>query len=650
MTTFTVESKMADTVKPVKKKGPIRWEAVIPATILTILFGVYFSLFFDGHVRRVIEYAGTQVNGAEVNVGHLSTSLLGATLEIGNIQVTDKNKPERNIVEVGKIHFKMSWDALLRAKILVNEASILNIQALNQRKSPGYVVPPAPPSQGPSALEKAQDQVLAQTQKQYNKNFLGDIAAILGGTDPKEQLKNIEGQLKSDARIKQLQQELKEKKAKWDAQIKQLPQAKELKEYETRVKALKFDINKPAEFAASVKEADKILKEADQKVKLIDQTSKDVRGDVNTYTQAYKDLEKMVNDDIRDLQKRLKIPEINPKEFSQQIFMQMIEQKLVGVRKYVEVARKYAPPKKTAGQKQAQKDERIVPRRRGEGDNFKFPITTGYPLFWLKRAAISSEASSSEYSGNIKGEIIDLTTDMPFVGRPTRINFAGNFPKQSIRGLDAKITLDHTTENAKESMVVSVDAFPVGETKFSDSSDVRLAMAQARGSSVMSASLVDETVKIEIKNSFDEIRYDLEAKNKIVKDILGKILAGIPVVTLNANVLGSFSDFSLHINSNLGEELAKGFQAQLQAKINEAQAELRKLIDTRIGGERDKLKADLDKTVGGLTKDLDGKKEEVDQAIKQAKASMEGEKGKGQNKKLEEEGKKLLKKFKFGGG
>lgn len=637
--------------KPKKIKGPIRWEAVIPATVITVAIGAYFTLFFDGHMRRAMEYIGTQVNGAEVNVGRLSTSVLGARLEIDGVQITDKNKPERNIFEVGAIRFQLSWDALLRAKVLVNEASILNIQALNKRKHPGYVVPPTPPSasEGPTLLDKAQDQVLAQTQKQYNKNFLGDIATVLGGSDPKAQLKNLEGQLKSDARIKELEKELKEKKVKWEAQIKQLPQAQELKQYEARVKALKFDTKNPIEFAKSLKEAESILKEADQKVKLIDQTTKDVKGDINNYTQAFKDLEKMVNEDIRDLQKRLKLPDVNGKEFSQQLFMGMIEQKLVGVRKYVEVARKYMPPKKTAAEKQAQKDERIVPRKRGEGENIRFPITTGYPLFWLKHAGISSELGSSEYGGNLKGDITDLTTDPGHVGKPTKINVAGDFPKQNIQDFDAKITLDHTKDQAKETMVVSVGRYPLVETKLSDSPDVRLSMAQAAASSVMNATLVDETLNIEIKNQFKEMKFDLAAKEKMVKEIIDPILAGIPVITLNAGITGSFSNFDIHINSNLGDELSKGFQKQLQAKIDQAKGELKKMIDGRIGGERDKLKADLDKATGGLTKDLDGKKEEIDKAIKQAKASMEGEKNKGGTKKLEEEGKKLLKGFKFGG-
>ena len=189
MTTSTAPKTPSKTPK---KKGPIRWEAVVPATVFVALVMAYFTLFFDGHVRRGIEYVGTQVNGAEVNVGYLSTSFFAARLEIGEIQVTDKNKPERNTVQVGKILFQMSWDALLRAKVLVNEASILNIQALNKRASPGYVVPPSPPSTGPSLLDKAQDEVLAQTQKKFNKNFLGDVASILGGADPKDQLRSEE--------------------------------------------------------------------------------------------------------------------------------------------------------------------------------------------------------------------------------------------------------------------------------------------------------------------------------------------------------------------------------------------------------------------------------------------------------------------------
>ena len=315
--------------KKIKRKGPIRTGAVVPTVIFMTFIGVYFSFFFDGNLRRLLEYAGTHINGAEVNVGRVSTSFLHARLEINTIELTDKNHPERNTIQVGAVTFQMLWDALLRAKVVVNEASILDIQALTPRKHKGYVLPPTPPSNGkPSALEKVEGEVISQTRKKYDGNFLGDVASLLGGTNPQDQLKNIEGTLKSDARIKELQKDLTDKKAKWDERIKQLPQGKELQAYADRVKALKFDIKNPGELAKNAQEAQKIINEAGDKVKLIDQSQRDLKNDVGGYTQAYKDLEKMIQQDVRDLQGRLKLPNIDAKEFSQQLFMHMIEQKL----------------------------------------------------------------------------------------------------------------------------------------------------------------------------------------------------------------------------------------------------------------------------------------------------------------------------------
>lgn len=633
--------------KKVKVKGPIRWEAVIPALVLTALVGAYFTFFFDGHLRRGLEYVGTQVNGAEVNIGSLRTSILSASLAIDDIQMTDKEHPERNLVEVGKIRFKMLWDALLRAKVVVDEASILEIQALSKRKSPGYVVPPPPPSNEPSAIDRVEKEVLSQTRKRFNDNFLGDVASMLGGTDPKDQLKALEGSLKSDAKIKQLQAELKTKKEEWDKRLKEMPQQKELKEYEGRVKALKFNTGNPVQFAADLKEADKIYKEVEGKVRMVKDTTRDVKGDLNNYSQAYKDLEKMVNDDLKDLQSRLKLPDVNAKEFSQQLLMGMVEKRIVGIRKYIEVGRKYMPPIATKEERKARKAEQLVPRKRGAGENYTFPITAGYPLFWLKHAAISSEVSSTnEYSGNIRGDIKDLTTSQSVVGRPTMILVKGDFPKQGISGLDATITLDHRTESPKETLVAIVGAFPLGQTKLADSSDVKLSIDGATGSSKLNATLANQEMNISMNNSFGGVKYGVDAKSKTVKDVLDGVLKNITTLTLNADVKGSFTDFDVNINSNLGEELAKGFQAMLQAKINEAKDKLRKSIDEKIGGEKAKLKAELDKATGDLTKGLDGKNAELDKALADIKGAGKGGNNKPEDK-VKDEGKKLLKKFGF---
>lgn len=616
MTTSTAESK------PKKAKGPIRTEAVIPSLILLALIYAYFYFFFDGHLRRGMEYAATQVHGAEVNIGHLRTSFWRASFEMGGLEVTDKEQPARNLFSVGEMRFKLVWDALLRMKAVVDEASILNIQAYTKRARPGRVLPPPPPSE--SLIGKVQAQVVEQTKAKFNDNFLGDIASVVGGVDPKEQLKNIQAELKSVVRAEGLEKELTAKKAEWEKRIKELPKPKEIKEYEARIKALNLKTKNPLELAGNLKKAKEILDEAKAKAKLVEQSQKDLTSDVTNYTQAIAGLQKMAEQDVADLQKRLQLPSLDPKEFSTQLFMSQVESKLVSLRKYIAVARKYMPPKKTAEQKKQEAAEALVPPKRGQGVNVPFPITTGYPLFWLKKAAVSSELTQSEWAGKVSGEITNATTEPAVVGKPLQVHLKGDFPKQQIAGLDVLATVDHTTEKAKESLRVAVAAFPVGEQKFSDTDKVKFGITSAVGGGLLTAVLADEALNVGIKSEFRKPAFQLEAKQKQLQEILGAVLAGIQLVSMEANVTGSWDKFSVDVDSNLGRELSAGFQKQMQAKIAVAKAKLDAFVAEKVNPAKKKVEEQLAALTGGPGKLLGQQKSEMDGAIKGAEGSAQG--------------------------
>ena len=49
-----------------KKHGIFRTEAIIPVSIIFILIFTYIILFFDHHLRRGLEWMGSQINGAEL--------------------------------------------------------------------------------------------------------------------------------------------------------------------------------------------------------------------------------------------------------------------------------------------------------------------------------------------------------------------------------------------------------------------------------------------------------------------------------------------------------------------------------------------------------------------------------------------------------
>lgn len=643
--------------KAKKVKGPVRWEAVVPVTVICVCAGLYFSFLFDSHLRYLIEFTGTHIHGAEVNVGRVRTSFLGGSFRLSELQITDKEDPSRNIVSIGEIRFGFMWDALLRAKFVVEEASIVDIQAFSPRMRPGKILPVEVSAQdGKSpALAKLESGIIDQTKKEFEGNLLSDLANIIEGTDPTAQIKNLESDLKSNLKIKELETSLKEKQALWDARIKALPRSEELRDFEKRVKAIKVDTKDPVKFAASIGEIQSLVKEADQKIKSVKETSDGVNNDLKSIDTAFKDLDQIIKQDIQDLEKHFKIPQIDVGDFSKKLFGKMFAHKLVTIQKYMTVAREYLPPQKTEEQKQASAEEQIVPRPRSDGKTYRFPITRGYPLFWLKKASISSEPSqSNEYSGRVRGELLDLTSDPAQIAKPTIINFEGDFPKQMLMGLVTKITLDHTTDKPKESMQASIASFPVQPQKFSDSPEVKLILTQAKGSSDLNAVLENEELKITVKNSFADLKYDIEARSKMVHEILTSVTSGIPVITLDASATGNWKKLNLGLRSNLGDEIAKGFKKQLDEKIEQARAKIKALIDEKIAGERAKFTAEVDKVKAQVNKEIEKVNNEVNKAKKDAEDHLTGSKKSaenGQKKRVEEAGKKVIedlkKKIKF---
>ena len=202
--------------------------------------------------------------------------------------------------------------------------------------------------------------------------------------------------------------------------------------------------------------------------------------------------------------------------------------------------------------------------------------------------------------------------------------------------------LDHTGEVAKESIRTKIESFPVTRQDFANSPEIRLGVDNATGSAQINASLEDSTLKISIGSKFDKPRFDFDAKSPVVKELLGNVLKGLPSITMNADVQGSWSNFAIHVNSNLGSELSAGFQKQVQAKIGLAKAQLDQLVSTKIGPAKKKVQDLLGSLSGGPGKTLAGQKEDMKKSLQKAQASATPSAG-----SPSETGKNLLKGFGF---
>lgn len=622
--------------KKKKRTGPIRYEAIIPVLIISLITFLYFSFYFDLHMKKLIEYVGTQGNGAEVNVGSVRTSFIKGSFDLDRLQVTNPEKPTHNSIEIGNIHFQFLWDALLRMKFVVEDASINNIMLLSKRSSPGHVLPPQPAS--PSKMEAIQNQVMAQVKNKYGGNMLGDALAILEGGDYKEQIQNIRETLKSETRANEMIADVNSKKAFWDGKIKELSDTTKLKEIETTIAA----VQKEKDFVTQAKNIPKLqglLKDVEKQYKEIDKSQNQLQTEVKTLTNYPAELQKLVNEDIASLKGRFSIPQVNFKEMAMHLFAGQFAEYIAKARKYQAIAEQYLPEKK-------KKENEVIPPKRSEGKLYQFPVTKGYPLFWLKRAAISSKGTADSYSGQVSGELTNVTTSPKQIGKPIVLDMRGDFPATNIMGVKAVLTADFTRDIGKQSALIQVNSFKVPEQLFVNDQKMKFGFLNAVGTSTINAELQEQNVKMNWVSSLNKPQFLVETSNKIAKEMLTNIVNSIPVININGSATGTFTNLNMNISSNLGDELGSGFSREIGAKVTEAQDKLKTLVEEKVGMPKKQLQSALQGNFDNL-KDINQLQElykKNEDKIKTEIAKLQ--KGGGVDK-LKEQGKKIFKGIKF---
>ncbi len=648
---------MSDTLTPPsvpskkkKSQGPFRTEAVVPFTIIILLVVIYFKLFFDSNLKSGLEFAGYKITGAEVDIAELETSFFKASIRIQGIEVTDGLKPSHNSVSIGDVRFGMLWDALLRGKVVIKEVVVEKIEFGKPRKTPGKVKPPEPvvvsdDDEKPSALktkaEKIKDKALSATEEKYNNNVLGDIAGMLGGTDSQVQMDKIEGSLLSKDMATKLNAEMKLKSAAWQERLKKLPQAKDFQILSERAAKVKTkDFKSVDELQTSLKEFDSIFKETDAKYKEVQAANNDLNQDLQNTQKQIKELEEQISKDSKNLESHFKIPKIDPKSLALALFRQYLDPYLTKFNHYKNLANKYVPPNLMKKKNKDEVDLSMQPHPRDKGIVYEFGHLNSYPAVWIQHVGISSQAGLSPYSGNIKGEINDITTNQALIGKPTVALFAGDFPSAKLSGLDSKLVIDNRHENSKITFDFGLGSFPIEARALVNSEEVNIAFNKASGQMKLHSELEAlRNFTMNLENNFSQVQYDIKAKNSTVEEVLKTVFAGIPVVSLDAEGHGELPALALSVNSNLGTELSKGIEKQIQAKINEAREKIQKYVNDQVGAQKAQIEAQYNQIKGQVEKELKKLQDQADAQKKIVQNKSEAAKKDGENqgkKKVED--------------
>lgn len=583
-----------------KKQGPVRIEAIVPLAIVTGLIVLYFTLFFDTHLRRGLEYGATLANGAEVDIGKLDTSLWKASVVVADIEMTDPGLPDRNRVQIGAVNFRMLWDALLRGKVVIDEASIIDVQVDTPRKSAGRVLPVKQSKDG----EGYGDKVLAQAKDEFSGNVLGDLAAIASGSDPKEQLAAMGADLKSSAQIAGMQKSLDEKNQQWQARMAAMPKGEDFSALQHRLASLKLDnLQDAAQIQASLQELGSIRNDFDAKSGSVREAGTALTADLAASRGSFTGLDKIVKEDVRSLQARMHLPSLDTRTLSRALFGMDVLGKMQQARGYMDQARSYIPPK-------SEKKDAIPVHERKKGRDYVFGKTSSYPRFWLRKALISSRLQGG--ASALSGEILDVTTDPALVGRPLVATIKGDFPQQGISGIKAELVINHISTVPVERLVMEVGRYAVAGRSLVNSPSVGLGFSKAEGSAKFAAQLRGDDVDVRMSNRFTQVTFETRAQSAVVREMIAASVAGLDAVNLDAQVTGTWSDLDWRLSTNLADALERGMRRYLQGKMDEASARIETLVNGKIAEQRKRLYARQGEIESALRSGLAERQAQID--------------------------------------
>lgn len=618
--------------KQKKKQGPIRTGAVIPFVIFTAVTIAFSVFLLDSSLKKTFEFVGTKINGAEVNVASVKTSFRSLDMQISGVAFTNKKNPSTNSFEIGLMNFSMLWDALLRGKVLIDDVTVKDVLILTKRKSPGYVLPP--PKQISSENKKMKE-VLGKAKKEFDGNIFGDIAGMLAGDNKIDD--GAKSEIKSKERIAQLQDEISAREKEVSAVVEKLPTQKDFKALEARFNKIRWnDLSNLQKAPKVLKEIDKVKKDADKMIKAYNNANKVVNNHIKYVDNATKKIPQFVDDDIKAIQKRMKVPSIDPKTIAQMLFGNELLGKIDEAQEYQEKVKKYLPPKKD------KEDENLIKKpERQIGVNYKFGTPKSYPLFWVKKVSIDSKTKQ----GEMEGKITDITDNQNQINKPTLLKIKGDFPGLELRDIKVNGEFDHRN-GAHDKINVVVGSYPVKDKALSNTDDVKFIIAKADGKSVFDAKFDDDQVAFSLDNFFRDIVYNNSAKSENMDIILKGVARRTKTITLKANAKGKIDKLKWDIKSNLAQAIQNTVKAEIQAKIDATKKKIKEDVERQIAGEKAKImkqvndaKAQYNKAIADGKKQLSKFKKQIDK-----KKKKEQKKGK---KSLEKKGKDLLKKMKL---
>jgi F0F1-type ATP synthase membrane subunit b/b' len=188
----------------------------------------------------------------------------------------------------------------------------------------------------------------------------------------------------------------------------------------------------------------------------------------------------------------------------------------------------------------------------------------------------------------------------------------------------AKLTIDNTKKDSLIIFDARVKSYPIEAKELVKSEDVQISFNKAMGSLNASLDLKNyKNLGMTITSDFTQIDYAVGAKNKDVEGILKNVFQQATTANLIATGKGVLPNVDFDIESNLGEKIQKGFEKEIQAKIDEARKKIKAFVDAEIAKQKEQLEKQVNAFKGQAEGEVKKAQAQADTQKKMAEAKID---------------------------
>jgi uncharacterized protein (TIGR03545 family) len=600
-----------------------RWKAIVPMLLFLATVVVVWRLFANTAIRRSIEFVGTEIMGAKVELESARLRLLRADLVLTGLQVTDPFAPMRNLIEVAGMVADINALALLEKKAVIETLAVRGVRFGTPRRTSGAL---DRDSRSPATG------IVVRRLDAWRRSLPRPTLDLTGIVGTVVNIPAIDAEsLQTLRHARMVTVRADSMRAAWTSELQSvnhqplLDSSRALLERLRATDARRLGARGVAQAGTDVRNLAAQIQQSRERLSRLQQN---VSSGIGAARAGVAGLDSSRRADYAFARGLVNIPSFAAPDVSAALFGTMAEARLAPVLHWVNMADQYVP----AGLRPRQ--DPAPPRARMDGTVYRFPAEHTWPQFLLEHADADlliggGGAASGSYAARLDG----FTVEPAVYGRPTTFS-AGRVSEAGPRDIRIGGMMDRIGRVPRDSLAVRVTGVAMPD----------VAIPAAQGASVSFGETVMEMALTRAGEQLDGF-YRIRAPAAVwrrstdsvvaaarprlgsqewAEQLLWRAMSAVTDVQIEIRFSGLLSGPSLSISSNVGTAVAAAVQREIGAEVERVERQVRAEVDRRINAATAEarqrvaaLESEVQRRVGEVQQQLDQTRADLDQRVRE---------------------------------